>query len=45
MPWARFYVPQDALTQEDKAAIAKGITDIYAEKYPRGGVVSLHFRQ
>ncbi len=34
MPWSRIYYPPNSLTQEEKDVIAKGITDIYAEKYP-----------
>ncbi|KAF4979215.1 hypothetical protein FZEAL_4524 [Fusarium zealandicum] len=35
MPFNRWYYPAGSLSQGDKDAIAKGITDIYAEKYPR----------
>jgi len=39
MPFNRLYYPEGSLSSADKAAIAKGITDVYAEKYPTHGTL------
>lgn len=39
MPFNRWYYPAGSLSQSDKEAIAKGITDIYAERYPRHSTI------
>ena len=43
MPWNRIYYHPNSLAQEEKDVIAKGITDIYAEKYPSCGTVCFSF--